>query len=120
MKAIVLGLLFTLLGPLALWAQDATPDVALTGSTVDVTSSGKAYSSYLSVPSTDGPHPAIVLIHSFNGLENGYKTMTDKLAEAGYVTLAVGWQTFGPRQIGPPPPSASGGAPASLPPPPPV
>ena len=95
MKAVILGLLFTLLTPFAALAQDSTPmAAAIESGDVDVTSGGQAYASYLAAPSGDGPHPAIVLIHSFNGLENGYKTMTDRLAEQGYVTLAVGWQTF--------------------------
>ncbi len=95
MKALVLGLLFTLLAPFAAFAQDATPmAAAIDSGAVAVTSGGQAYASYLAAPTGDGPHPAIVLIHSFNGLENGYKTMTDRLAEQGYVTLAVGWQTF--------------------------
>lgn len=62
---------------------------------VDVTSDGKAYKSYLAVPEGDGPFPAIILIHSFRGLEEGYRTMTDNLAKEGFVVLAVGWQTFG-------------------------
>lgn len=61
---------------------------------VEVTSGGKVYQSYLAAPSSGGPYPGIVLIHSFNGLEDGYKTMTDKFAAQGFVVLAVGWQTF--------------------------
>jgi carboxymethylenebutenolidase len=61
---------------------------------VEITSGGKAYKSYLAAPAEEGTHPAIVLIHSFNGLEDGYRTMTDSLAEEGFVVLAVGWQTF--------------------------
>jgi carboxymethylenebutenolidase len=61
---------------------------------IDVTSGDKAYKSYLAAPTSSGAHPAIVLIHSFRGLEEGYKTMVDQLAARGFVTLAVGWQTF--------------------------
>src|SRR3954462_7900540 len=61
---------------------------------VDTTSGGKAYQSYLAAPSSGGPFPGIVLIHSFNGLEEGYKTMVDHFAAQGFVVLAVGWQTF--------------------------
>lgn len=64
------------------------------GQDVEVTSGGQAYASYLAAPETDGPHPGIVLIHSFNGLEEGYRTMTDRFAAEGFVVLAVGWQTF--------------------------
>ncbi len=61
---------------------------------VTVMSGGKAYASYLSVPSGPGTKPGILLIHSFNSLEQGYKDMADKMAEDGFVVLAIGWQTF--------------------------
>ncbi len=64
------------------------------GQEVEVMSGGQAYASYLAAPDADGPHPGIVLIHSFNGLEEGYRTMTDSFAAEGFVVLAVGWQTF--------------------------
>ena len=57
-------------------------------------SNGKAYASYRANPRTGGPYPAIVLIHSFRGLEEGYRTMVDQFAAQGFVVLAVGWQTF--------------------------
>ncbi len=78
-----LFLLFTL----PLWAENA-------GSMVTVMSGGKAYASYLSVPSGTGVKPAVLLIHSFNGLEQGYKDMADGMAKDGFVVLAIGWQTF--------------------------
>lgn len=65
-----------------------------TGSDVEVTSGEQAYQSYLAAPDAEGPHPGIVLVHSFNGLEEGYRTMTDQFAAEGFVVLAVGWQTF--------------------------
>ncbi len=61
---------------------------------VSVESGGQAYESYLAAPSEGGPYPGIVLIHSFRGLEEGYRTMTDQFAAEGFVVLAVGWQTF--------------------------
>lgn len=61
---------------------------------VEVMSDGQAYPSYLAAPTSGGPYPAIILIHSFRGLEEGYRTMTDQLAAEGFVVLAVGWQTF--------------------------
>ena len=65
-----------------------------TSSDVEVTSGEQAYQSYLAAPDAEGPHPGIVLVHSFNGLEEGYRTMTDQFAAEGFVVLAVGWQTF--------------------------
>ncbi len=74
-------------------AQDATSSEIQSGD-IDVTSADKAYKSYLAAPTSAGTHPAIVLVHSFRGLEQGYRTMVDQLAARGFVTLAVGWQTF--------------------------
>ncbi len=98
MKIKLLGtLLFALavaaFAPLAS-AQDATSAPEIQSGDIDVTSADKAYKSYLAAPTTEGPHPAIVLVHSFRGLEAGYRTMVDQLAARGFVTLAVGWQTF--------------------------
>ncbi|MEO8610924.1 MAG: dienelactone hydrolase family protein [Chloroflexota bacterium] len=76
--------------PLALSAQDEIP----TGSDIDITSGDQAYKSYLAAPASGGPYPGIVLVHSFRGLEQGYKDMVDQFAGQGYVVLAVGWQTF--------------------------
>ncbi|MBZ0279150.1 MAG: dienelactone hydrolase family protein [Anaerolineae bacterium] len=61
---------------------------------VEVISSDQAYPSYLAAPGGEGPYPAVVLIHSFRGLEEGYRTMTDQLASEGFVVLSIGWQTF--------------------------
>jgi carboxymethylenebutenolidase len=61
---------------------------------VEVTSGEQVYPSYLSAPTSGGPYPGIVLIHSFNGLEEGYKTMVDQLAAEGFVVLALGWQSI--------------------------
>lgn len=64
------------------------------GQTISVMSGGKAYASYLSAAPGPGRKPGIVLIHSFNGLEQGYKDLVDKFAADGFVVFAVGWQTF--------------------------
>lgn len=96
MKLKFLGLLLLLfalsLVPLAAAAQ--ADMLAVTSSEVAVTSAEQDYASYLAAPTDGGPYPGIVLIHSFNGLEDGYKTMVDQLAGEGFVVLAVGWQTF--------------------------
>ena len=66
----------------------------LKAQTLKLAADGQAYLSYVAAPSEGGPYPGIILIHSFNGLEDGYRTMTDKFAAQGFVVLAVGWQTF--------------------------
>ena len=65
-----------------------------TGQMMDVASGGRMYASYLSAGAGQGRMPGIVLIHSFNGLEQGYKDLVDRFAADGFVVLAAGWQTF--------------------------
>lgn len=84
--------MFLLLPSIAI-AQEPS-ELEVMSEDVEVMSGGQAYQSYLSAPSDDNTYPGIVLIHSFNGLEEGYRTMTDQLAAEGFVVLAVGWQTF--------------------------
>jgi carboxymethylenebutenolidase len=78
--------------PVRAFAQGPEADVE--SADVEILSDGKAYASYLAFPNAGGPYPGIVLIHSFRGLEEGYRTMTDQFAAQGFVVLAVGWQTF--------------------------
>ena len=87
-------LVCALLLPLAVGAQEEPAMLDVDSADVDIMSGGQAYASYLAAPSEAGPHPAIILIHSFNGLEEGYRTMTDRLTAEGFVTLSLGWQTF--------------------------
>jgi carboxymethylenebutenolidase len=61
---------------------------------VEIVSQSLNYPAYLAEPTGSGKKPAIVLIHSFNGLEPGYKNITDDLAKEGYVVLSPEWQTF--------------------------
>lgn len=61
---------------------------------IEVMSQNLAYPAYLAEPSEAGKKPAIVLIHSFNGLEPGYRNITDNLAKEGYIVLSLQWQTF--------------------------
>ena len=64
------------------------------GTTVNIISGNLTYPAYLAAPSGEGKKPAIVLIHSINGFEPGYRNLADMLAEEGYVVLAPQWQTF--------------------------
>jgi len=93
-----LKLLFSLLLgffalPFAISAQDDMM-MNVVSEDVDIMSDGQAYESYLAYPEDEGTYPGIVLIHSFNGMEQGYRDMTDAFAAEGFVVLAVGWQTF--------------------------
>lgn len=44
---------------------------------------------YLAAPDGDGSHPGVVVIHEAYGLNDNIKEISNRLAEAGYVALAV-------------------------------
>ncbi len=44
---------------------------------------------YLAVPTGEGPHPAVILIHEWDGLNDRVRQVADALAEEGYVALAA-------------------------------
>jgi len=91
---LLLGLLVGLFAlPFAISAQDDMM-MSVVSEDVDIMSDGQAYESYLAYPEEEGMYPGIVLIHSFNGMQQGYRDMTDAFAAEGFVVLAVGWQTF--------------------------
>ena len=71
----------------------ATMPVA-SGSDVVLPSQGQSYPAYVAAPGASGKYPGIVLLHSFNGLEPGYRTMADRFAAEGYVVIAPQWQSF--------------------------
>jgi carboxymethylenebutenolidase len=71
-----------------------TTPVPVSGIPVNITAAGKEYPSFLAIPPTAGKHPAIVLIHSFNGLEQGYRDMVEMMAADGFVVIAPQWQTY--------------------------
>jgi carboxymethylenebutenolidase len=80
-------------------AQKGSPAPAATsapvpasGSMIMISAAGATYPAYLAVPGTSGKHPALVLVHSFNGLEPGYKEMCDRIAADGFVVIAPEWQ----------------------------
>jgi carboxymethylenebutenolidase len=57
--------------------------------TVQIKSGDETISGYLSEPEGAGKHPGIVVIHEWWGLNDWVKGEADKLAEQGYVALAV-------------------------------
>ncbi len=77
------ALLVCLLLIFALTARASNPQ--------DVTfdSGGDAVHALLYLPSGNGPHPAIVVIHEWWGLVDWVKTQASELADQGYVALAV-------------------------------
>ncbi|MDN7024248.1 dienelactone hydrolase family protein [Methanoculleus sp. FWC-SCC1] len=65
---------------------------AQNGTTVDIESGGRTYPAYIAAPGENGTYPGVVLIHSFNGLEPGYRDMVDRFATEGFVVIAPEWQ----------------------------
>lgn len=60
----------------------------------DVGTAGMRNGTTVSIQNGGQSYPAVVLIHSFNGLEEGYQVMADRLASEGFVVIAAEWQTF--------------------------
>ena len=44
---------------------------------------------YLAVPDGEGPFPALIIIHEWNGLQDRVRQLADDFADEGYVTLAA-------------------------------
>ncbi|HUU15288.1 MAG TPA: dienelactone hydrolase family protein [Terriglobia bacterium] len=60
-----------------------------TGETVNYPSGDETVSGYLVLPKGEGPHPALVVIHEWWGLNAWVKEQANKFAGEGYVALAV-------------------------------
>ena len=61
----------------------------LEGTDVNYVEGDTATTGYLAVPEGEGPFPALVIIHEWNGLVDRVRQMADDLAAEGYVTLAA-------------------------------
>jgi carboxymethylenebutenolidase len=81
--------------PIQPTAASAIPDAILgtapapQGAHVNYFTADSATRGYLAVPKGDGPFPALVLIHEWNGLVDRVRQVADALAAEGYVALAV-------------------------------
>ena len=91
---IIVGIIMLVLMGIACGADTDTPSMQANNETVQIASGGQNYPAYLAAPSAEGKQPALVLLHSFRGLEPGYESMIDKLAAEGFVVIAPQWQTF--------------------------
>lgn len=68
-------------------AQAATPDSPLRiGKSVSLSES---VSGYLALPTGSGPHPAVIVVHEWWGLNDRTRDDADRFALHGYVSLAV-------------------------------
>jgi carboxymethylenebutenolidase len=63
-------------------------DTADFANTDYVDTQGNRLLGYLAVPEGPGPHPAVLLIHEWWGLNEGITILADALAKEGYVVLA--------------------------------
>jgi carboxymethylenebutenolidase len=61
---------------------------------VSIESGNLSYPAYLVEPTVEGMYPAVILLHSVNGAEPGYRELSDMLAAEGFVVLAPEWQTY--------------------------
>ena len=76
-------------------ADDALPAAILgiapapRGQDVHYMAGDESTRGYLAVPDGEGPFPALVLIHEWNGLVDRVRQLADAMAEEGYVALAA-------------------------------
>lgn len=81
--------------PAAPTAMDALPAAVLGnapplgGTAVGYFPSSPETRGYLAVPEGEGPFPAVILIHEWNGLVDRVREVADALAAEGYVALAA-------------------------------
>jgi len=71
--------------PSAVWGRAAPP----TGEAVSYFAGDESAVGYLAVPDGEGPFPAVILIHEWNGLVDRIRQMADAMAAEGYVALAA-------------------------------
>ncbi len=62
---------------------------ALDGADVQYVDGDAATVGYLAVPEGEGPFPALIIIHEWNGLVDRVRQVADDFAAEGYVTLAA-------------------------------
>lgn len=80
----------TLMGTLALAAcASALSAAPVRTQTVSYRSGSETVNGFLAEPAAPGKHPALVVIHEWWGLTPWVKQQAEKLAEHGYVSLAI-------------------------------
>lgn len=97
MRILIVGLLILSIIVISGCTENADRSISerrVQGTAVEIVSGNQTYPAYLAAPTEEGKKPAVVLIHSFNGLEPGYRNLTDDIAREGYVVISPEWQTF--------------------------
>ncbi|MCK0177436.1 dienelactone hydrolase family protein [Mycolicibacterium sp. F2034L] len=64
-----------------------------------LTTPGGDLPGYLAVPSTQGPWPAVVVLHEVFGLNDDIRRITDRFADSGYLAFAPALFQRGPRPV---------------------
>src|ERR1700691_2783300 len=83
MKSLLLSLIFCLFLSLSI------PLFAVDPKTVSYKSGDETVQGMLYTPAGKGPFPALIVIHEYWGLSDWVKDQASRLADEGYVTLAV-------------------------------
>ena len=82
MKSSLLLILFSV-GMTNLWARPGSTETVL------YKNGNETVTGFLALPDSAGPHPAIVVIHEWWGLNDWVKEQAQKFAQQGYVVLAA-------------------------------
>jgi carboxymethylenebutenolidase len=88
----VTALSLTTLPPLSVLLADpvmAQAAAAITTPVQITTPDGESVSAALALPEGEGPHPAVILVHEWWGLNDQIRTMAVEIARLGYVALAI-------------------------------
>ena len=78
-------MLFALIAAAVLTVQGDAPKTEM----IQIPNGTEQLSGYLATPENPGHYPALVVVHEWWGLTDWVKDETQKLAEQGYVALAV-------------------------------
>lgn len=70
-------------------APAGSVDAAVTGQDIQFPGEGATLMGYLATPPGEGPFPVVLVCHENRGLTEHIKDVTRRLAQAGYVALAV-------------------------------
>jgi len=83
MKYLLLSLIF------CLFLSFSIPLFAVDGKTVSYKSGDETVNGMLYTPAGKGPFPALIVIHEYWGLNDWVKQQAEKLADEGYISLAI-------------------------------
>src|SRR5580693_7520888 len=83
MKYLLLSLIF------CLFLSFSIPLFAVDGKTVSYKSGDETVNGMLYTPAGKGPFPALIVIHEYWGLNDWVKQQAEKLADEGYIALAI-------------------------------